>query len=394
MKLNLRSLQSKFMLLAAPALILAACGGGGEPPPSSFPGLTVTNGVGYLASNLHVHRFDPTTGQEAWRFPPIGEQQGLRGPFAGEPAVLTNLVVVGGTIAGSGIADAHVYGLDAATGRELWRWSVPGQTEAERREFAAGISTDGKLLFAPNGNGTLYALDPAKLEGGAPTLVWSFKTGNKLWGRPAVANGVVYQPSLDHSLYALDAATGRQLWVFTAGASIASNPVLADGVLYFGAFDSKVYAIDAETGSKRWESPVNAWIWNEALVADGVVYLGDVKGGLYALNTTDGARRWVANPGGSIHAKPTIHNGQVYVVSTDQFVYQIPVNATPDANGVVAATRFNENSLPRRLVSAPVVLDGQMLLPYFDGDVKVAAFNLDSRSQVFQVTLPTATPKP
>jgi eukaryotic-like serine/threonine-protein kinase len=378
----------------ASVVLLAACSGG-EMPPTSFPGLSLSGDSAYLASNQHVHKFDPATGREIWRYPVAGqvfEAGAAPGPFAGEPLVFKDQIIVGGTVGSNGIPDAHVYALSAANGTQTWRWSVPGQTEQERREFADGVVTDGTLLFAANGNGTLYVLDPARMEGSQPKLVWKYATKNKLWARPLVADGRVYQPSLDHTLYALDAASGAELWKFTAGASIASTPVIKDGVLYFGAFDGFFHAIDAATGKPKWQSKVDAWIWTRATIAGDAIFFGDTKGSFYSLNLSDGARRYVSELGGTIHAQPVVLNNSVYVVSTDTFVYVLPVDGKPEATGQLAAQRLNDSGYLRRLITTPALHNGRLLLPLFDGDIKLTAINLEDRAKAYDLMLPTVTP--
>jgi outer membrane protein assembly factor BamB len=370
--------QSAFVLLAS-ALAMSACGGGGEPAPSSFPGLSIDGGNAYLASNMLVHKFEASSGKEAWRYPAAPDANNPRGPFAGEPLKFNDLIIVGGTVAQNGAADARVYALSDANGSEQWRWSVPSASEKDRREFADGIVTDGKLLFAANGNGALYALDPS---GGSPKLAWEYKTGNKLWAKPLVANGKVFQPSLDHTLYALDAATGKEIWKFPAGASIASTPAIKDGILYFGSFDSKFYAVNAETGAKVWESVVDAWIWNEALVEGDIVYVGDAKGKAYAINARDGSRKWATQLGGTIRAKPVLGGENVFFLSTDTYVYSVATS-----NG--AAKRLLESGLTRRLIANPLVVNNTLLVPLFDGDVKLSAISLESGGKKFELNAAT-----
>lgn len=378
------------LTFAAIASLLVACAGG-EAPPSSFPGLTLDGDSAYLASNLHVHKFDPNTGRELWRYPAVGQTfaaNDAHGPFAGEPLRFKDWVITAGTVGSTGIPDAHVYALDDKTGALAWRWSVPGTTEQERREFADGAVTDGRLIFVSNGNGTLYALDPAALENGVPQLAWKFATGNKLWSRPLVVDGRVYQSSLDHTLYALDAATGSELWRFKAGASVASTPSIADGVLYFGAFDGHFYAVDAATGQEKWKSPVDAWVWTRATIVGDAVYFGDAKGRFYSLNRTDGARRYVSDLGGAIHAQPVLVGQSLYVVSTDTFVYVLPLAGS----GTAPPQRLSDSGYLRRLTTMPIVHEGRLLLPLFDGDVKLTAIRLENRAKAFDVTLATATP--
>jgi len=59
------------------------------------------------------------------------------------------------------------------------------------------------------------------------------------------AAGVVYQPTSQGLLYALDGATGEVRWVVKVSASaLSSSPALvADGTLYVGSNDGKMYAV-------------------------------------------------------------------------------------------------------------------------------------------------------
>jgi outer membrane protein assembly factor BamB len=375
-------------LVAAGALLLSACAGG-EPAPSSFPGLTIVSNDGYLASNLHVHRFAAATGQEAWRFPITQDNNNPRGPFAGQPVKLDNLIIVGGTIGATGHPDNHLYALSELDGSEAWRFS------GGQREYADGVATDGKLIFAPNGDHTLYTLDPTQMNGAEPKVVWTFTTANKLWAKPAIADGKVYLPSLDHNLYALDAATGKELWRFTANASIASTPALKDGVLYFGSFDQNFYAINAADGKLIWKTPVDGWVWCDALVDGNEIFFGDAKGKLYALDANKGQRLWTSQVGGPIRAQPVVEGNKIYVVSYDSYVYSYERQPQVDSNGNVNGTRVLENGLGRRLLSTPAVHDGLLLVPLFDGEIKLIALNLENNQKQYEFPpKPTDTPAP
>jgi outer membrane protein assembly factor BamB len=361
------------------ALVLSACAGG-EPPPSSFPGLTVVGDGAYLASNLHVYKFDPANGAEAWRFPFSQEQQ-APGPFAGEPMPYNDVIVVGGAIRLDGRPDNKLYALSAQDGRTEWLFT------GGQKEYVDGVASDGKWIYAPNGDNNLYVIDPSTMNGVEPTLVYTFTAKDKLWTKPLVANGKVYLPSLDHNLYILDAATGKQLAVFTASASIASTPALKDGVLYFGSFDRRFYAIDAETGTKIWESEVllDGWVWCDALIDEDQVFVGDVKGRFYAFDTRSGKLLWSSQLSGPIHAQPVINGNKIYVVSFDTYVYSFDRRPTPDANGNVVAQRVIENGLGRRLASTPAIADGLLLVPLFDGDIKVTAIDLETNQKSYDV---------
>ena len=349
--LNMKKAVKVSFFIAASALILAACGGGGEPAPSSFPGVVVEGSNAYLASNLHIYKFDVASGKAAWQFPVTPDNNNPRGPFGGPPVKVGNLIIVGGTIGTAGAVDKHLYALNDADGTEKWRWEAPTATSIHR-EFVDGITADGNTIYAASGDGNLYALDVA---GAQPQLKWTFTTQNKLWARPVVANGKVYQPALDHNLYIIDAATGKETSRFTASASLASTPALTDGVLFFGSFDQKVYAINAANGQKLWETDrLDGWFWCEPVTSNGTVFIGDVKGKLYALDAKTGKTKWTSVLGGAVRATPVVSGTKLYVASFDSYLYRFDLNATPDATGNVAAARVQENGLGRRLLSRRV----------------------------------------
>jgi outer membrane protein assembly factor BamB len=387
------------LLAAISAVLLSACAGDAEPPPTAFPGLTVDGGNGYLASNLHVYKFDVATGEERWRFPATGATAtagtALPGPFAGEPMKVGNVIVVGQSVAAQRAATSLtsqdgrygiLFGLDEATGAEKWRFTKAGH------EFVDGVATDGKLIFAASGDHNLYALEPNPTDSPEPKVVWSFKTGNKLWAKPLVNNGVVYQPSLDHTLYALDAATGQEKWRFSESeAALGSTPALKDGVLYFGSFNSNVYAVNAADGKLIWKQPVGGWVWSEAAIANDTLFVGDVKGNLFALNAKDGSRKWVAELGNTIRARPVLSGNKLYVLSMNTYVYELDVNSQPDSNGKVAAAPIND-TIGRRLLSTPFIADGKLVVPLFDGDEKVVTLSLENRQKQVLFPKPTAAP--
>lgn len=391
MKTNIRHALITF---AAGALLLSACSG--EIPPSAFPGLMTDGTSIYLASNLHVHKYDPKTGIENWRFPATQDNANLRGPFSGVPLKYGDTIVVGGSTGANGAYDRHLYAIDANSGQEVWRFSASETS----KEFVEGAVSDGKLIYAPNGDGNLYAIDPTEKQNNQPMLVWKFTAGNRLWSRPLLADGVLYQGSMDHKLYAIDAATGKELWRFEqATAPIAVEPTLQDGVLYFGSFDSVFYAVNARDGSLKWETTVDAWVWTGAAIDGGAIYFGDVRGKLYALDLASGQRRWVYEARDSFKATPLVVNGKLYAVSMDTFVYAFDLSkVSPNAEGKVefAATTWRNETLQRRLLSAPVLLgDDTLLVALFDGDVKAWALDTDGGARKMQFPpAPVATPAP
>jgi len=87
-----------------------------------------------------------------------------------------------------------------------------------------------------------------------PRLIpqWRMSVGGKL-SSPVVAGNQVYVASVDtHTIYAMDAATGRVLWTYTAGGRVDSPPTIYRGRVLFGSADGYVYCLNAEQGSLIW----------------------------------------------------------------------------------------------------------------------------------------------
>jgi outer membrane protein assembly factor BamB len=107
-----------------------------------------------------------------------------------------------------GCRDAHVYAIDAATGRKKWDY---------------------------------------------PT--------SKSWviGTPAVYNGIVYVGTSDSSRFmALDAKTGRLKLNFDAKAYMFSSAAIAGDIAYVGDHNGRLYAVDVKTGKQAWEFQTEA----------------------------------------------------------------------------------------------------------------------------------------
>lgn len=186
------------------------------------------------------------------------------------------------------LADGIIYlpggrwvdGIDAATGRKLWR------AEVATGDGLIAVS-DGVMYFCHRG---ITALSLR-----TRTPLWRFEPRDRsesFRGFPAVADGMVYARDR-RTLYALDASTGAAIWTFQTAEPIdwKVSPILAGGIVYIGTEGSRdpvagssLYAIDAKTGERLWSFQAQDRLYGLApVVADGVVYFScdDV---LYALH--------------------------------------------------------------------------------------------------------------
>ncbi len=107
-------------------------------------------------------------------------------------------------------------------------------------------------------SGCAAARVPARLR-----TKWRARLGGKLTP-PVVADGFVFVAQVDaHTLYALDAASGRVRWAFTAAGRIDSPPTIHRGRVLFGCADGRVYCLRERDGALAWRfraAPADRWV--------------------------------------------------------------------------------------------------------------------------------------
>jgi eukaryotic-like serine/threonine-protein kinase len=172
---------------------------------------------------------------------------------------------------------------------------------------------------------------PASSPSG-PNLMWTFTTGSYVYPSPVVADGMVFIPSWDGNLYALDEYNGAQRWVFSTSAQIYATPAVANGVVYLASRDAYVYALDEQTGSMIWRRPNISPITSSPVYADGKIFYGtwfvrfnSVLMAVYTNNTV--AWQYVGDD--TIRSSPAVNNGRVVFGQNNGFV--VAVNETTGA---------------------------------------------------------------
>lgn len=173
-----------------------------------------------------------------------------------------------------GCRDAHVYALDAASGRK--RWDYPTSKS------------------------------------------WVIST-------PAVRDGMVYAGTSDSArVMGLDARTGRLKLNVDTGAYVFSSPALAGNIIYIGAHSGTLFAIDAKTGS------IVSRFQTEGARSDPLKVL-TAEGGLniQAFTPTFGDFQdmyidfYRFRSVGAIMSSPTVAGGVVFFGSLDGNVYAL-----------------------------------------------------------------------
>lgn len=198
-------------------LALAACSSGPEKPkPAALPPVTATLGV-----------------ETAW----TAQVGASRGPLS--PVSVDGRIFAASTV-------GNVVALDAATGRDLWRFNVG-------TAIAAGVGSDGETAAVVTEGNDLVAVVSGQ-------EAWRVRLAARTFTPPLVAGKRVFVLTADRTVTAFDARTGGRLW----SQSRSSEPlVLAQPGLMLAVGDTLVAGIAGRlvgfnplTGAVRWEAPV------------------------------------------------------------------------------------------------------------------------------------------
>lgn len=181
--------------------------------------------------------------------------------------------------------------------------------------------TDGKSLFIGDDVGVMYSLD---LKSGKTN--WSFETGMRIVGSPAVNDGVVVFGSANYNIYGLDAKTGKELWHITTNQAVMGAATIYDGIAYIGGGDGRLFAINIHSGEVKWSfDDIKNYVLTRPLVYQEKLYFGTWDTHFYALNLADGSLVWKWNNGKSnpklspASVWPVAANGKVFITAPDRY---------------------------------------------------------------------------
>ena len=211
--------------------------------------------------------------------------------------------------------------------------AIPRVTLAQAARVArprAGNVTDERLRHADQdaGNWLTYGgdwdeqrysrlkdIDADNVSALKPAWTAEFDTGRGQEATPIVVDGVMYVSTAWSKVYALDAATGRQIWYYDpkvpgpTGAHACCDVVnrgvaVYEGKVYIAALDGRLIALDAATGKPVWtvrmfEHPSRRYTSTGApRAARGKIFIGNAgadfggRGFVTAYDARTGRRVW------------------------------------------------------------------------------------------------------
>ncbi len=238
---------------------------------------------------------DKNTGELVWEFADVGDA--LHGQWS-SPAY--------GVIGGEHQAifpggDGWVYGLDARTGKLIWKfdcnpkdsvWKLGGNG-SRNNLIATPVIHDNAVIIGVGqdpehgtGIGHLYRIDATKkgdiTESGK---VWHM--GGEDFGRTmttaAIKDGLMYIADLAGFFYCLDVANGALHWKHDLLAAVWGSPMVVDGKVYIGDEDGDVLIIKhGKTLDIINEINMGSAVYTTPSPANGVLYIA-TRSHLYAI---------------------------------------------------------------------------------------------------------------
>lgn len=330
---------------------------------TGWSGLTVdtNSNIAYLASGTQVYGVDLNTGAEKWHYP---DKANSKINFYADPVITPDgkqLLVPS--------YDHNLYSIDTASGSGSVLFG--GSTN---RLIASPLIINN-VIYQPSTDGKVYAID--------------LTTHNKVWGNPATTGGPIwaapttvencsclYVASMDHKVYKFDAATGKELDVSNdLGGSIIGTPAIGpDGTMYVGTFGKEMIALDSTNlKSLKWSKPFSThdWVWSGPALVNNVLYFGDLSGYFYVLNAADGSTVFsplqVSKP---IVSKPLVSGDKIYFTAESDTLYIIDKNGNITSKVVGGTIYSSPVDAGNSILVAPTGYSAQLVALSPDGTQK------------------------
>jgi outer membrane protein assembly factor BamB/tRNA A-37 threonylcarbamoyl transferase component Bud32 len=165
---------------------------------------------------------------------------------------------------------------------------------------------------------SLYALEAATGK-----ERWKYTTDGGIVSSPCVWNETVFFGSEDQILYAVYVRTGRIVWTCPTNGRIRSSPKPEYDHVFFGSDDHHLYALSAKSGQELWRLEAEAPIRSSPAIAGEYIIFGCDDGAVYALDVQSGELRWKYQTGRAVHSSPTVAHDMAYVGSGDSSLYAL-----------------------------------------------------------------------
>ncbi len=286
-------------------------------PTASTP--ILVNGRLVFGEGMHanftsrLYGIDPANGHKHWEFKTNDHVEG-------GPAVVGDAVVFPA-------GNDGLYALDVLSGTLKWNFRADLHIDSTPsvRNDRAYVGSGKSRRFQD------YQVVCLDAKSGQP--IWRTPVDLPAWGSPVVTkdrlfvglgNGRLTEsaPAPDKpsgALACFDPVTGKSLWTFRTGDAVFGRPAIVDDRVVFGSRDGNLYGL-ALDGTEIFRVPMEAPVVAGVVAANGFAYGVSVAGRLVCLDPADGREQWrqeIGRPGIEplVFAAPVIVNDRLYVAA-------------------------------------------------------------------------------
>jgi outer membrane protein assembly factor BamB len=340
------------------SLILSACSSAIYAS-TGWQGLSVNPDAttAYLAAGTQVYAVDVSTGTQKWAFT-IGSKTNF---YANPVLTLDGQQLLVASY------DSHLYSVDPASGTQKWSYKT------SNRLIAAPLATQ-EMIFQPSSDHYIYALN---ISG---TLVWKAETGAPIWATPTTdpTCGCVYVASMDHYVYKYNATDGTLIMKSeNLGGAVVGTPAIgSDGTLYVGTFNKEMLALNPTDLSIKLRYSTQDWVWGGPLLSNDVLYFGDLSNSFYALKASDLTVVWRIQANNAIVSTPAIAGENIYFTTESDTFYVVNT----------AGNIVNTKVIGGVIYSSPVIAGETLLVTPTGYTSPLVALSLDGNTQKWMFT--------
>ena len=216
-----------------------------------------------------------------------------------------------------------LYRLNGKTGESLFTY--PTQTTPGKfivQGVASPLISDSLVVFKTN-EGTLIALDSKN------RLKWKKKLSDSHRDFTSASPGIImghvclYTASLQEGLYCLNKKTGRTIWKNTVGSH--GDVLLFGSLLFYPSQDGRILALDQKSGKQIWSHQAPNSIATSLVSYQDMLVYGEYTGALRFLSRETGKELGYFAFGGGMSAPPAVDvmDSALYFISRAGWLYKV-----------------------------------------------------------------------
>ncbi len=264
---------------------------------STLAGNTRLGGLIVSSVDSDAYFVDPVSGD-------LLDRQSFEGVLASKP------VPFGGTLlatSNTGIVLSHT---TASGGYPLWRFGA-------RNPIDTPVALSGSTAVVVTRSGRVLGFEATSGQLVGENSIFMGPDGSD----PIASDSTVFIASPDQSVYAFDAFDMALRWRVRTAMPLREQITLIGSVLYVPTLDRGLLALDAATGKQLWSAPD---VRGVVLTTRGETLIAWANGRAWSIDAADGSVRGAFDvPGVELLAADSVSEGTLYAVSKDNIAARL-----------------------------------------------------------------------